>query len=159
MPRKRPLPGQNAGYNIGTTWVQRHINSNFLIFEPTTCVAACAATFWSPPTKSHSKVFWKVGSSGAVRCVPPPPTRGQRCWCVALGGCPRIGRSYTSTYFTGCLLKVSQMLHRELNCAKISRIVIRKRGTTGVKSRCDVCYRSQFYKIRLGLNALLVFDE
>jgi len=31
MPRKRPLPGQNAGYNMGTTWVQRHINSNFLM--------------------------------------------------------------------------------------------------------------------------------
>src|SRR4029434_497344 len=43
----------------GTTWVQRQINSNSLIFEPPTCVAACAATFWSPASKSHSKVFWK----------------------------------------------------------------------------------------------------
>jgi len=47
----------------GTTWVQCQINSTFLIFEPPTCVAACAATFCSPSTKSLSKVFWKVASS------------------------------------------------------------------------------------------------
>src|SRR4029434_2734308 len=50
----------------GTTWVQCQINSNSLIFEPPTCVAACAAKFWSPASKSHSKVFGKVGSSGCT---------------------------------------------------------------------------------------------
>src|SRR4029434_9184105 len=30
-----------------TTWVKLQINSNTLIFEPPTCVAACSAKFWS----------------------------------------------------------------------------------------------------------------
>ena len=50
----------------GTTWVQRQINSNSLIFESPMCVAACKTKFWSPPTKSHSKVFWEVGSSATI---------------------------------------------------------------------------------------------
>src|SRR4029434_2160502 len=55
----------------GTTWVQRQINSNSLIFEPPTCVATqphklvaqISGQNLSPASKSHSKVFGKVGSS------------------------------------------------------------------------------------------------
>src|SRR4029434_685537 len=45
-----------------TTWVQRQINSNSLIFEPPTCVAACAAKFWSPRQTLTPRFYEKLAA-------------------------------------------------------------------------------------------------
>src|SRR4029434_1942708 len=46
----------------GTTWVQRQMNSNSLIFEPPTCVAACATKCWSPRQNLTPRFFEKLAA-------------------------------------------------------------------------------------------------
>lgn len=58
-PYRRLLAAQTTRLQ-GTTWIQRQINSNCLIFEPLTYAAACAITFWSVPTK---RFFEKLAAS------------------------------------------------------------------------------------------------
>src|SRR4029434_2315613 len=45
-----------------TTWVQRQINSNSLIFVLPTCVVACAAQFWSPQQNLTPRFLEKLAA-------------------------------------------------------------------------------------------------